>query len=124
MFETRSLPVAEEEPFRIVAIAVATPSGNRTVLVGRSLEPVNRSVDAAAALLVAGYPALVVVVGAATFLFVGRSLRPVEAIRRQVAGITARQLHARVPVPPAHDEVARAAPAGNVAFGRRTSLGP
>jgi hypothetical protein len=96
--EDRSLPVADEEPFRIVAVGVATQRGTFTVLAGQSLEPVARSVDQATALLVIGYPLLALVVGAATFLFVGRSLRPVEAIRREVAGITASQLHARVRV--------------------------
>jgi signal transduction histidine kinase len=51
-------------------------------------------------------PVVLVVVGMATFWFVGRSLRPVEAIRRKVAAITAHDLHTRVPVPEAHDEVA------------------
>jgi signal transduction histidine kinase len=56
-----------------------------------------------------GMPILTLVVGAATFWFVGRSLRPVEAIRARVAGITGRDLHARVPVPAARDEVGRLA---------------
>ncbi|MEK8110460.1 hypothetical protein NKG94_51340 [Micromonospora sp. M12] len=47
-----------------------------------------------AAILVIGLPAMLLLIGAAVFLFVGRSLRPVEAIRRRVAGITARDLHA------------------------------
>jgi signal transduction histidine kinase len=116
--EDRGLPVADEEPFRIVAVGVATQRGTFTVLAGQSLEPVARSVDQATALLVIGYPLLALVVGAATFLFVGRSLRPVEAIRREVAGITASQLHARVPVPPAHDEIGRLAETMNAMLDR------
>ncbi|TDB76750.1 cell wall metabolism sensor histidine kinase WalK [Micromonospora sp. KC723] len=104
--EQRVLPVAGEDPFRIVATAVATAAGPRTVLVGQSLRPVNESVEVVTAVLVTGMPILLVVVGVATFWFVGRSLRPVEAIRSRVAGITARDLHARVPVPGTHDEVA------------------
>jgi signal transduction histidine kinase len=116
--EDRNLPVAEEEPFRMVAMGVATTSGTQTVLVGQSLQPVESSVDEATTLLMIGYPLLLLVIGSATFLFVGRSLRPVEAIRREVAGITASQLHARVPVPPAHDEVARLAETMNAMLDR------
>jgi signal transduction histidine kinase len=104
--EKRSLPAADDDPFRIVALGVRTPQGVRTVLVGQSLRSVTESGEAVTAAAVIGLPVLLVVVGLATFWFVGRSLRPVEAIRRRVAGITARDLHARVPVPQAQDEVA------------------
>ncbi|GHJ16030.1 MULTISPECIES: sensor histidine kinase [unclassified Micromonospora] len=104
--EQRLLPFADEDPFRIAAVGVATGAGTRTVLVAQSLRPVNESTEAVAAILAAGLAPMLLVVGAAVFWFVGRSLRPVEAIRRRVAGITARDLHARVPVPPARDEVA------------------
>lgn len=104
--EKRTLRVGDEDAFRIVGIGVSTPTGIRTVLVGQSLRPVNESTEVLTAILAAGMPILVVVVGMATFWFVGRSLRPVEGIRSRVASITARDLHARVPVPDAHDEVA------------------
>ncbi|MEV4813900.1 sensor histidine kinase [Micromonospora avicenniae] len=104
--EQRDLPAAGEDPFRVVATGVATAAGPRTVLVGQSLRPVNESGEVVTAVLATGMPILLVVVGVATFWFVGRSLRPVEAIRSRVAGITARDLHARVPVPGTHDEVA------------------
>ncbi|MFG3604299.1 sensor histidine kinase [Micromonospora chersina] len=104
--EQRLLPFADEDPYRIAAEGVATAAGARTVLVAQSLRPVNESTEAVAAILAAGLAPMLLVVGAAVFWFVGRSLRPVEAIRRRVAGITARDLHARVPVPAARDEVA------------------
>ncbi|MGR6319836.1 HAMP domain-containing sensor histidine kinase [Micromonospora soli] len=106
LHEQRLLPFADEDPYRVVAEGIATTAGTRTVLVAQSLRPVNESTEAVAAILAAGLPVMLLVVGAAVFLFVGGALRPVEAIRRRVAGITARDLHARVPVPPAHDEVA------------------
>ena len=104
--EQRTLPLGGEAPFRMVVMGVQTDGGTQTVLVAQSLRPVNESTEVVAAILGAGVPPMLLVVGAATFLFVGRSLRPVEDIRRRVAGITARDLHARVPVPVAHDEVA------------------
>jgi signal transduction histidine kinase len=75
-------------------------------------------VAAALTLLVIGYPLLLAIVGAATFVFVGRSLHPVEAIRRRVATITGRDLRARVPVPAARDEVARLAETMNAMLDR------
>ncbi|NUT53867.1 MAG: HAMP domain-containing histidine kinase [Saccharothrix sp.] len=104
--------------YRIAAAGAGTAGGTYTVLVGESLEPVDDSVEDAAALLVLGYPALVAVVAAATYLFVGRGLAPVEAIRRTVAGITAARLADRVPVPQAQDEVARLATTMNTMLDR------
>ncbi|MEU7842678.1 HAMP domain-containing sensor histidine kinase [Micromonospora sp. NPDC049114] len=116
--EQRLLPFADEDPFRIAAEGVATDSGVRTVLVAQSLRPVNESTEAVAAILAAGLAPMLLVVGAAVFWFVGRSLRPVEAIRRRVAGITARDLHARVPVPAVRDEVAALAETMNLMLER------
>ncbi|MET7831347.1 HAMP domain-containing sensor histidine kinase [Micromonospora sediminicola] len=116
--EQRLLPFADEDPFRIAAEGVATGSGTRTVLVAQSLRPVNESTEAVAAILAAGLAPMLLVVGAAVFWFVGRSLRPVEAIRRRVAGITSRDLHARVPVPAARDEVAALAETMNLMLER------
>jgi signal transduction histidine kinase len=94
-----------EDEFRIVALGVATPAGARVVLVGRSLGPAYESTETEVTLILIGYPLVLLAVGAATARFVGRSLRAVEAVRRQVARISARHLHERVPVPTARDEV-------------------
>lgn len=56
--------------------------------------------------------------GCFSALFVGRALRPVEAIRRRVASITARDLHERVPQPPGRDEVAALARTMNAMLDR------
>jgi signal transduction histidine kinase len=112
------LPVGDEGMFRIVAHGVGGPGGTYTVLVGQALGPVAANIREAGALLLLGSPLLLLVVGGATFWFVGRSLRPVEAIRREVTGITASQLHARVPVPEARDEVARLAETMNAMLDR------
>jgi signal transduction histidine kinase len=116
--ETRTLPRLGADPFRILAVGVGTPGGARIVVVAQSLRPVAESAEVMTETLAWGMPALVVIVGLATFVFVGRSLRPVEAIRRRVATITAQQLHARVPVPPARDEVAALAETMNAMLDR------
>jgi signal transduction histidine kinase len=98
--------VTQEEPFRIVADGIDSPHGSRVVLAGGSLRPVEASTQVLAAAVFVGLPLLILIVGAATFVFVGRSLRPVEAIRQRVAGITGSDIRARVPVPATGDEVA------------------
>lgn len=107
---TGQVPVGEDDDHRVVALGVQAPDGSTLiVVVAQSLETVETSLQALRPLLVAGIPILVLVVGSATFLLVGRTLRPVEAIRRQVAAIDGTQLTSRVPVPAARDEVGRLA---------------
>lgn len=105
----RHLPVEEEERFRVLSFGVGTDRGTYTVIAAQSLEPVEDSIDTVVSLLAVGYPLLLLVVGASTFWFVGRSLRPVEVIRAKVAGIGGRDLTERVPVPVARDAVSRLA---------------
>ena len=116
--EERRLDFAPEEPFRIVAQGVPTGAGERIVLVGESLDAADDATEAMIAALVIGLPVLAVLVGAATFLFVGRSLRPVEAMRRQADSITSRNLHARLPVPAGDDEIAALAETMNTMLDR------
>jgi signal transduction histidine kinase len=54
-------------------------------------------------------PLFVVSVAMGSWAMTGRSLEPVEALRRRVGEITARTLDERVPVPPTDDEVAHLA---------------
>jgi signal transduction histidine kinase len=116
--EERRLAFAPDEPFRIVAQGVPTGAGERIVLVGESLDIADDATEAMIAALVIGLPVLAVLVGAATFLFVGRSLRPVEAMRRQADSITSRNLHARLPVPAGDDEIAALAETMNTMLDR------
>ena len=107
---TGRIGVGEEDKHVIVAVGVRSPDGLPTfVVVAQSLESVHESISALRALLLTGVPLLVLLVGGATFVLTGRALRPVEAIRRRVAGIGAEQLRHRVPVPSAQDEVGRLA---------------
>jgi signal transduction histidine kinase len=107
-----------DDPFRILVVGVSTRVGDRIVVVAQSLGTVVDSAEVMTRTLTWGMPVLVLVVGLATFVFVGRSLRPVEAIRGRVATITAQQLHARVPVSGARDEVAALAETMNAMLDR------
>ncbi|QKV95099.1 HAMP domain-containing histidine kinase [Streptomyces sp. NA02950] len=61
---------------------------------------------------------LVLFVAGLTWLLVGRALRPVAAIQREVTEITERDLHRRVPVPGARDEISRLARTMNATLDR------
>lgn len=102
------VPVGNEGDYRVAATAVGG-SHPYTVYVGRPLESTTRSVTQFAVALAFGGPALAFVLGGITWLLVGLALRPVEVLRRQAADITVTDLHRRLDVPPARDELARLA---------------
>jgi signal transduction histidine kinase len=111
-------PVEESGEFLAVATGADTPQGQRTVLVARSTEAVDEAVAAVSGLLAVGLPLLLAVVGATTWVVVGRALAPVEAMRAEVDEISAAALHRRVPDPPADDEIGRLARTMNRMLGR------
>ena len=80
-----------------------------TVVVFTSLEEFSRSGELLGGLLVVSVPLLVGLVALVVWLVVGRSLRPVEEMRADVANITANRLDRRVVVPHTDDELARLA---------------
>ena len=99
----------DDDEFAAVAEDAQTPDGPRTVLVARALVDVSDATAVVARFLTIGLPILLVVVALTTWFTVGRALAPVEAIRREVDGISAAQLHRRVPQPQAADEIGRLA---------------
>ncbi len=66
-------------------------------------------------------PLAVLTLIAAVWFLVGRTLRPVEEIRSQVASIGVRELDRRVPVPPGGDEISRLATTMNDMLARLES---
>ncbi|WP_436531573.1 ATP-binding protein [Actinoplanes sp. HUAS TT8] len=116
--ESKNLPVGEGEPWRVVATGVNTADGKRIVLVAESMDAVSDSTEAILVALLLGLPVLALMVGVATFYFVGRTLLPVEAMRRRAATITATNLHARLPLPEADDEIAALATTMNTMLDR------
>jgi signal transduction histidine kinase len=99
----------DDDLYRVIARGGTSGGHPFTVLVGQSLGSVQDTTGSVLSLLVVGIPVLLLSLGAATFVFASRSLRPVEAIRRTVASITERDLSERVAVPEANDEVSRLA---------------
>jgi signal transduction histidine kinase len=106
-----NLPVRDErdDRFRVVTLVVDQPSGPVTVHAAESLERVNESVAVVRSSLLFGLPMMLGLVGFISWSIVGRALRPVDAIRQEVADITARDLSRRVPQPDADDEIGRLA---------------
>ena len=111
-------PVEADGEFLAVAVRADTALGRRTVLVMRSTEAVTETTAAVGGLLAVGLPLLLAVVAAITWIVVGRTLAPVEAIRAEVDAISAAALHRRVNVPPADDEIGRLARTMNRMLGR------
>ncbi|GAA0250664.1 HAMP domain-containing sensor histidine kinase [Actinomadura nitritigenes] len=70
------------------------------------------------ALVAAGVLAASLLTGWAAWVLVGRTLRPVEAMRAQIAEITISDLSLRVPQPSGDDEIARLARTANQTLAR------
>ncbi|MEM7275812.1 MAG: HAMP domain-containing sensor histidine kinase [Actinomycetota bacterium] len=82
----------------------------RAFLIGATpLDEIEESVDAVVDALIIIVPMLILVFAAATWWFVGRALRPVQAITDEVEAISSSNLDRRVPVPATGDEVAELA---------------
>jgi signal transduction histidine kinase len=99
----------DDHPYLIVARGADNEEHHYTVLVAASLEAQRDTVTTVTSYLLIGFPLLLVLVGAAMWVLVGRALRPVEQIRSRVHGIGVEQLAERVPVPTTDDEIARLA---------------
>lgn len=107
--EVASVIADEEQTYRVVAVEAEAPGTRLTVLAGRSTELVEESTGLVRTGLLGGVPFLLLLVGATTWIVVGRTLAPVEGMRREVDEISAQELHRRLPDPGTDDEVARLA---------------
>jgi signal transduction histidine kinase len=96
----------DEADFRLVSRRVDGPDGPAVIHVAGTLGDVHESTNALAVALVVLVPAVALLLAALVWWLVGRTLRPVEAIRREVADISGSALHRRVPVPAGNDEIA------------------
>ncbi|MCE7080940.1 cell wall metabolism sensor histidine kinase WalK [Streptomyces sp. ST2-7A] len=97
--------------YRFAAIEAETVNDvDVTVFAGAPLEIEQTAVATVRSSLMVGFPALLAVVAGVTWLVTLWSLRPVEAIRREMAAITrSEDLSRRVPEPGERDEISRLA---------------
>ncbi len=111
--------VSGEGPFHVASVRGTDAGGDPVVVhVGAPLDDISESTGALTRSLVLAVPAVTLLLAALVWALVGRTLRPVEAIRREVDGIGAAGLDRRVPVPPADDEVGRLAHTMNAMLDR------
>ncbi|MEN3358283.1 MAG: hypothetical protein V7637_2265 [Mycobacteriales bacterium] len=112
----------ERTDLRVVGLRVVRPgagsAGTLSVYAASSLEPAHEATAATATGLAVAVPLLLLCVGVTSWRLVGRSLRPVEAIRAQVDQITPGQLDQRVVEPPGQDELSHLARTMNTMLDR------
>ena len=94
-----------------LVVAVAAPEGDESnvVLLGREYDSTAQSTEFLSRSLTVGVPLVLLILALTVWKLTGRALSPVEAMRAEVDGITATELHRRVPDPTGTDEIARLA---------------
>jgi signal transduction histidine kinase len=108
----------ERENYRVWAVRAGNGQQPSFVYVGTSLEAVSEATARLRVALAVGLPVLVALLAFSTWVLLGRTLRPVEEIRSEVAEIEALALGRRVPVPPTEDEISRLAETMNAMLDR------
>ncbi len=108
----------EREDYRVWVVGQDTAAGPVTVVAGASLESVGEASRSLRRDLLVAVPLLVLLVAVGTWSVVGRTLRPVERIRTEVAAIDDDDRERRVPVPRTGDEVSRLAGTMNAMLDR------
>jgi signal transduction histidine kinase len=96
-----------DEPARLLAVRVTTDGRDAVLVVGNTRENGAEALAKVRGQLLLVLPLLLIVTTACGYLLSGAALRPVEAMRRRAAGMTAEGSGQRLPVPPGHDELAR-----------------
>jgi signal transduction histidine kinase len=101
--------VDSQRSFVALTRGVRVDDVDYTVIVVSFTQGQRESVKTVLKLLLIGFPGLLLLVGIAIWMLIGRTLGPVEKIRQRVAGISGSRLDERVPVPQTRDEIARLA---------------
>jgi signal transduction histidine kinase len=110
--------IGTEDEYRLLALRAGGAGDAPVVYVATGLDEVEHNVAVLSRLMFFGLPALLLLVALSAWLAVGRALRPVEAIRAELADISARDLDRRVPQSGAGDEVDRLARTMNAMLDR------
>ncbi|WP_414538602.1 sensor histidine kinase [Mycobacterium simiae] len=86
-------------------MAAGPAPGDRVVVAAQSLADRDAAVADLRNELVTGLPIVLLAAAGGAYLLGAAALRPVERMRARAAGISATDTHARLPVPPARDEI-------------------
>jgi signal transduction histidine kinase len=108
-FRTISDVPGRTEDFRVLVRQVTAGSEPVTLIIGVNNDDVTDPISILSRLLAATVPAVVLLLGALTWWLTGRTLRPVEKMRLELAEITGSNLGRRVAEPTTGDEIDRLA---------------
>ena len=109
---------AVEGPARLFAKPLATPRGTLVVLTGASLDDRHDALSNLRTVLLIGGPVALLLASLAGYIVAFGALRPVEAMRRRAAEISAAEPGERLPLPEARDELRRLGETLNEMLGR------
>jgi signal transduction histidine kinase len=104
---TSDVILAGDDPVRLLARPVRAQGQAMVVVVGQSLEDRNQALEDLSGVLLVGGPAALLLASLAGYLLTGAALRPVEAMRRRAAAISATDLDQRLPSAGGGDELGR-----------------
>ena len=116
-YTTTNVP-GRHETFRILTRRIQTPNGPALLLVGHNYDDVVEPVRILNNLLLITVPIVILILGALTWLVVGRTLRPVETLRVEMETIRATNIGNRVSNPQTGDEIERLAQTMNETLDR------
>jgi heavy metal sensor kinase len=103
---------------RLLARPADGPGGRFVVVAAASLDDRNDSLASLGTILLLGIPVALLLASVAGYAVSGRALRPVEAMRRRAAEISAAEPEQRLPLPEADDEIRRLGETLNGMLGR------
>ena len=100
-------PAVDNGPARLLASPISIGGRETILVVGAALDDRADALDNLRAVLLVGGPVALLVAALVGYLAAGLALRPVEAMRRRAAAISADVPDERLPVSPADDELRR-----------------
>jgi two-component system OmpR family sensor kinase len=108
LFERSNVPRLGDDPVRLAASPVKQEEGRRLiVVVGTSLANRDETLGNLATLLAIGGPVALLLASLAAYGATRAALRPVDAMRRRAAEISAAEAEQRLPLSPGQDELRR-----------------
>jgi len=106
MVDRHPLPDSDD-PLRLLATPVQAPGGPVVVVVGASLEERVEALESLLGQLLLGGPLALALASLLGYGMAAAALRPVELMRREAEAVSAAEPGRRLPLSPAHDEIAR-----------------
>jgi two-component system OmpR family sensor kinase len=107
IFVNRSSAPQLDEPARMLAVPVQRGASRLVLVVGTTQENSAETLRSLRNAFLIGGPIALLLASLAGYGLAGAALRPIEAMRRRAADISASSLDDRLPVPPSRDEVSR-----------------